>query len=172
MKPFCLFTFAFVMLRVQLPAMTSESNSRVRYENLDTSFVNLWALLRYLSQQNFVGRVHVEMKDYTADVFLTGSNTPLVHEVDRAAGTDKVEEGALHRLVLRARESSGSISVFEGADEAVAVKARAAPATEADQMSSVAPVAEREIVTGEAAMPGIAQSNDRAQPVTSYPPSP
>ena len=159
------------MLRVQLPAMTSESNSRVRYENLDTSFVNLWALLRYLSQQNFVGRVHVEMKDYTADVFLTGSNTPLVHEVDRAAGTDKVEEGALHRLVLRARESSGSISVFEGADEAVAVKAGAAPATEADQMSSVAPVAEREIVTGEAAMPGIAQSNDRAQPVTSSPPS-
>lgn len=153
--------------------MTSASNSRVLYENLDTSFVNLWALLRYLSQQNFVGRVHVEMKDYTADVFLTGSNTPLVHEVDRAAGTDKVEEGALHRLVLRARESSGSISVFEGADEAVAVKAGAAPATEADQIGSVAPIAEREIVTGEVSLTirGVAQSNDRAQPATSSTPS-
>src|SRR5438128_7737615 len=102
--------------------MSSESKSRVLYENLDTSFVNLWALLRHLSQRAFVGRVHVEMDDYSADVFLTGSNTPLVHEVDRSAGTDVLEEAAMHRLVLRARESSGTISVFEGAEEAVAVK--------------------------------------------------
>src|SRR5882762_3589431 len=102
--------------------MSSESKSRVLYENLDTSFVNLWALLRHLSQRAFVGRVHVEMDDYSADVFLTGSNTPLVHEVDRAAGTDVLEEAAMHRLVLRARESPGTISVFEGADEAVAVR--------------------------------------------------
>jgi hypothetical protein len=101
--------------------MSSESQSRVLYENLDTSFVNLWNLLRHLSQRDFVGRVHVEMEDYEADVFLTGSNTPLVHEIDRAAGTDVLEEAAMHRLVLRARESSGTISVFEGADEAVAV---------------------------------------------------
>ncbi len=102
--------------------MSSESKSRVLYENLDTSFVNLWALLRHLSQRAFVGRVHVEMDDYSADVFLTGSNTPLVREVDRAAGTDVLEEAAMHRLVLRARESPGTISVFEGASEAVAVR--------------------------------------------------
>src|SRR5438067_3085751 len=102
--------------------MSSESKSRVLYENLDTSFVNLWDLLRHLSRQKFVGRVHVEMDDYEADVFLTGSNTPLVREIDRAAGTDVLEEAAMHRLVLRARESAGTISVFEGADEAVAVK--------------------------------------------------
>ena len=100
--------------------MTSESTSHVVYENLDTTFVNLWALLRSLSQRGFIGRVRVELKDYTADVFMTGSNTPLVHEIDRAAGTDTLEEGALHRLVLRAREASGTISVFEGDDEAVA----------------------------------------------------
>src|SRR5258708_13848451 len=99
--------------------MSSESTSRVLFENLDTSFVNLWALLRHLSQRAFVGRVHVEMDDYSADVFLTGSNIPLVHEVDRAAGTDVLEEAAMHRLVLRVRESPGTISVFEGADEAV-----------------------------------------------------
>jgi hypothetical protein len=151
--------------------LTSESNSRVLYENLDTSFVNLWALLRYLSQRNFVGRVHVEIKDYTADVFLTGSNMPLVHEVDRAAGTDKVEEAALHRLVLRARESSGSISVIEGADEAVAVKA-GAPATKTAATHSVAPMAERDQVTDEAAMGSIEQSHDHAQTGTSSPPSP
>ena len=109
--------------------MSSESKSGVLYENLDTSFVNLWALLRHLSQRAFVGRVHVEMDDYSADVFLTGSNTPLVHEVDRAAGTDVLEEAAMHRLVLRARESPGTISVFAGAEEAVAVKSVAPPAT-------------------------------------------
>jgi hypothetical protein len=105
--------------------MNSESKSRVVYDNLDTTFVNLWALLRSLSQRGFIGRVRVEMKDYTADVFMTGSNTPLVHEIDRAAGTDTLEEAALHRLVLRARETPGTISVFEGADEAVAVQSTA-----------------------------------------------
>src|SRR5713226_8674933 len=68
----CPLRFAFVRLRLdpkQFDIMSSQSNSRVLYENLDTSFVNLWALLRYLSQRAFVGRVHVELKDYTADVF-------------------------------------------------------------------------------------------------------
>jgi len=107
--------------------MTPESKSRVLHENLDTSFVNLWSLLRNLSQRGFIGRVHVELTDYTADVYMTGSNTPLVHEIDRAAGTETLEQAALHRLVLRARESSGSISVFEGADEAVVVKSALVP---------------------------------------------
>src|SRR6266436_9748502 len=98
--------------------MDLESKSRVVYENLDTAFVNLWALLRNLSQRGFIGRVRVELEDYTADVFMTGSSTPLVHEIDRAAGTDTLEEAALHRLVLRARESPGRVSVFKGADEA------------------------------------------------------
>ena len=80
--------------------MSSKSEpSRVLYHNLDTSFVNLWGLLRYLSQRSFIGRVHVELESYTADVFLNGSKTPLVHEVDLAAGSDVGEEAALHRLV-------------------------------------------------------------------------
>src|SRR6266404_1040299 len=105
--------------------MNSESKSRVVHENLDTAFVNLWALLRNLSQRGFIGRVRVELKDYTADVFMTGSSTPLVHEMDRAAGTDTLEEGALHRLVLRVREAPGTITVFEGPDEAAAVQPNA-----------------------------------------------
>ncbi len=99
-------------------ATSSESNSRVVYKNLDTSFVNLWALLRYLSQRDFVGRVHVELKDYVADVFLNGTQAPLLHEVDHASASDVTEEAALHRLVLRVRESPGSISVFEQASPA------------------------------------------------------
>jgi hypothetical protein len=93
-------------------------NSRILYENLDTSFVNLWALLRHLMQGGIVGRVHVELEDYTADVFLNGSTNPMVHEVDHATGRDSLEEAALHRLVVRAREPGGKITVFEGADEA------------------------------------------------------
>src|SRR5437763_16370993 len=101
------------------------------YQNLDTSFVNLWGLLRKLTQDGFIGRVRVELRDYTADVFMTGSSTPLVHEIDRAAGTDTLEEAALHRLVLRARESPGRVSVFEGADEAVAKSSDSDSGTEA-----------------------------------------
>src|SRR5882762_1254611 len=117
--------------------MNSESKSRVVHENLDTAFVNLWALLRNLSQRGFIGRVRVELKDYTADVYMTGSNTPLVHEIDRAAGTETLEQAALHRLVLRARESSGSISVFEGADEAVVVRSSAVPEAIVEPTTSV-----------------------------------
>ena len=86
--------------------------------NLDTTFVNLWSLLRKLNQQGFVGRVQVEWPDYSADIFLDGSSTPLVREVDRAANTETIEQGALHRVVLRARETPGTINVFEGIEEA------------------------------------------------------
>jgi len=87
-------------------------------QNLDTTFVNLWSLLRKLTEQQFVGRVHIELKDYSADIFLNGSPTPLVREVDRTANTETLEEGALHRVVLRTRETPGTINVFAGADEA------------------------------------------------------
>lgn len=119
--------------------MSSETkSSRVLYENLDTSFVNLWALLRYLSQRSFIGRVHVELDEYTADVFLTGSNTPMVHEVDRAAGSDVIEEAALHRLVLRVRESPGTITVYEGEAEAAVPEQAKAPDEEQNVESEAA----------------------------------
>ena len=132
--------------------MSTESNSRVIHENLDTSFVNLWSLLRSLSQRGFIGRVHVELTDYAADVYLTGSNTPLVHEIDRATGTETLEHAALHRLVLRARESSGAISVFEGADEAVIVR-KPTPSEPLDQEDTSAPALSSEV--DEASAPGI-----------------
>jgi hypothetical protein len=93
--------------------MNSTSNREVLYENLDTAFVNLWSLLRNLTQRGFVGRVRVELADYSADVFLNGSRTPLVREVDRRAGTDTLEESGLHRVVVRARKTPGKISVFQ-----------------------------------------------------------
>jgi hypothetical protein len=128
--------------------MTSEAKpARVLYENLDTSFVNVWALLRYLTQRSFIGRVHVQLENYSADVFVNGSETPLVHEIDGDAGTDVVEEAALHRLVLRVRESTGSITVYEGVEESIPpqVESALAPATD-----GVSLVAEPEAATPEA----------------------
>ena len=88
------------------------------YQSLDTTFVNLWSLLRRLTEQGFIGRVHVELRDYSADVFLDGSATPLVREIDRASNTEKIEEGGLHRVVLRTRGTPGTINLFAGTDEA------------------------------------------------------
>lgn len=100
--------------------MDANSKEKPLHENLDTAFVNLWSLLRSLTQKNFVGRVHVELQDYTADILMDGARTPMVREVDRAAGTETIEEAALHRVVLRARETPGTITVFEGANETIA----------------------------------------------------
>jgi hypothetical protein len=110
--------------------MSSTTNGKALYENLDTAFVNLWSLLRNLTQRGFVGRVRVELTNYSADVFLNGSGTPLVREIDYAAGTDTLEEAALHRLVLRARGTPGTISVFEGATETIADQNRNASSPE------------------------------------------
>jgi hypothetical protein len=113
--------------------------------NLDTTFVNLWSLLRKLTEQGFIGRVHVELNDYAADVFLDGSATPTVREVDRTANTDVIEEGTLHRVVLRVRETPGTINVFAGADEATVPQPKtnvAPPVIEETQVvADVAPAA-------------------------------
>ncbi len=116
--------------------MDTDSKAKPLHENLDTTFVNLWSLLRSLTQKGFIGRVHVESTDYSADVFMNGSATPLVHEIDRATGTESFEEAALHRLVLRTRENPGKISVFEGADEAAKVPKAAPPIANAANESA------------------------------------
>ena len=139
--------------------MTSEAKpARIVYENLDTSFVNVWALLRYLSQRSFIGRVHVELENYSADVFVNGSETPMVREIDRDAGTDVVEEAALHRLVLRVRESSGSINVYEGAEESIPPQVDSAQASP-PPAEEIAAVAEPEAAAPEAATPEAMRSS-------------
>src|SRR3954468_16415693 len=100
--------------------------------NLDTTFVNLWSLVRKLTEQDFIGRVHIELEDYVADVFLDGSHTPVIREIDRAANTEVIEQGVLHRVVLRVRESPGTINVFAGADEATVPQSATTAASSAD----------------------------------------
>lgn len=145
--------------------MENDAKTTPLYQDLDTKFVNLWSLLRSLTERGFSGRVRVELPDYSADVFMNGSGTPIVREIDRAAGTEVLEEGALHRLVLRARETPGTITVFEGAHEAQPLEAVAREST-TDQVVSgyagVPPASKRHEAEGESRPAGRLHTQDDA----------
>lgn len=111
----------------------------VKFENLDTSYVNLPALLRYLRDRNFTGRVHVALDQYEADVFLFGSQTPGVRETDHSTGRGAQGDAAMDRLLVRSREPGGLISVYERAAEA-----KAESAIEYGESSTQQPSAELE----------------------------
>ena len=83
-------------------------------ENMDTAYVNLAALLRYLRQRDFSGRVHVELNEYEADVYLNAHDAPRVRELDHTTGEETEGEEALQHLLARAGESGGLVSVFSG----------------------------------------------------------
>jgi hypothetical protein len=87
--------------------------NRPIHENLDTSFVNLSALVRYLRRRQFVGNVRVELSGYEADINLTAENQIKVREHDRIAGRIAEGEEALQRLLIRAREPGGIINVYQ-----------------------------------------------------------
>ena len=55
-------------------------NQRPLYENLDTSFVNLSALVRYLRPREFVGRIKIELNNYQAEIVLLEGNKISVRE--------------------------------------------------------------------------------------------
>ncbi len=91
--------------------------NRPIHENLDTSFVNLSALVRYLRRRQFVGSVRVELSGYEADIVLTAENQMNVREHDRIAGRIAEGEEALQRLLIRAREPGGIINVYQAITE-------------------------------------------------------
>ncbi|MBV9209033.1 MAG: hypothetical protein JOZ52_00305, partial [Acidobacteria bacterium] len=95
----------------------SETNARALHENLDTAYVNLAALLRYLRERDFTGRVHVQLVEYEADVFLNAQGAPRVREMDYATGREGEGEDALQRLLVRAVEAGGLVSVYAGEEE-------------------------------------------------------
>jgi hypothetical protein len=90
----------------------SRSKNFSVYENLDTSFVNLGALLRYLQQRDFTGRVHLDMGDYEAQINLRAGEKPMCRELDRTTGREAEGDAALQRLLVRALDAGGRISVY------------------------------------------------------------
>ena len=87
------------------------------YKNLDTAYVNLAALLRYLQQRDFNGRVHVLLDEYDADVYLKAGSAPRVREKNHTTGRLADGEAALQRLLVRAQEAGGLISIYPDASE-------------------------------------------------------
>lgn len=90
------------------------------HKNLDTSFVNVSALVRYLRRRQFVGNVRIELSGYEAEIFLAEGNTMRVREFDRITGRIGEGEEALQRILIRAREPGGIVNVYQtSADEEI-----------------------------------------------------
>jgi hypothetical protein len=92
--------------------------TRALHENLDTAYVNLAALLRYLQQRDFNGRVHVELDEYDGDIYLAARSPLGARERDHVTGREDEGQAALQRILVRASEPGGRVSVYEGAGEA------------------------------------------------------
>lgn len=92
--------------------------NRPIHENLDTSFVNLSALIKYLRRRQFAGYVRIELSGYEADVYLTAENQLKVREYDHIAGRIAEGEEALQRILIRSREPGGIINVYQNVGEA------------------------------------------------------
>lgn len=130
--------------------------NRPIHENLDTSFVNLSALLRYLRRRQFDGSVRVELSGYEADITLTADNQIMVREYDQIAGRIAEGEQALQRILIRAREPGGIIHVYQNVAETEIVKKKA----ELPPVVEKPPVAEKPVVVEPA--PAITNGNGSA----------
>ena len=140
-------------------------NNRPIHENLDTSFVNLPALVRYLLSRQFAGNIRVELSGYEADIALTAAGEMRVREYDRIAGRISEGEEALQRLLIRAREPGGMINVYE------AVEDSSAPIEELTEILEHLPiaVAEKQTVVSLAAKAPHSNGNSKHAPVESSP---
>jgi hypothetical protein len=126
-----------------MPDMPESRRDKTRalHENLDTAYVNLAALLRYLQQRDFNGRVHIELDEYDGDIYLAARAALRACERDHVTGREDEGQAALQRILVRASEPGGRISVFENVggatgetdDERTARQARAAD--ERDELS-------------------------------------
>ena len=103
-------------------------NNRPLYENLDTAFVNLSALVKYLRHREFIGHIRVELNSYEADIMLLEGNKISVSEHDKISGRRADGEEAFQRLIIRSREAGGTIHVYQTVKQtAAAVSKQAAP---------------------------------------------
>ena len=86
------------------------------HENLNTSFVDLDALVRYLRSMQFVGRVSIELCAYEAEIIFTPLNTLQALERDLHSGAVTKGKEAFQRILERVRSSHGRIGVYRSAE--------------------------------------------------------
>lgn len=104
------------------------------HKNLNTSFVNLSALVRHLRSLQFVGSIQIELSSYEAEIEFAEDGSIKAREQDHIAGRISFGEDALQRIMIRSREPGGVINVYKDAteneketvfvDEAIAAEAR------------------------------------------------
>jgi hypothetical protein len=86
------------------------------HQNLNTSFVNVGALVRYLRNLQFVGSIRIELASYEADIIFTSSKVIQAREYDHIAGRIAHGEAALKRILIRAKEPHGRIHVYKAVE--------------------------------------------------------
>ena len=91
-------------------------NKQPIHQNMNTSFVNVAALVRYLRHLQFVCSVRIELSSYEADIVFTGSKKVRAREYDHIAGRISHGEHALKRILIRAKEPHGRIHVYKSLD--------------------------------------------------------
>lgn len=84
------------------------------HENLNTSFVDLRALVGFLGELQFVGSIHVELSSYDADIMFNDAGNVLAREYDHITGKSSYGIGALESIYRRAEEPRGRIHVYQG----------------------------------------------------------
>ena len=116
--------------------------TRPIHKNLDTSFVNLSALIKYLRRRQFIGSVEVQLNGYRADIKLMEDNLISVHEHDEISGRVSEGEEAFQRLLIRSRESGGTIDVSQSVTEREVAESTPASNSKQGKPAKVAIIAE------------------------------
>ncbi|MBC7899378.1 MAG: hypothetical protein H7070_04940 [Saprospiraceae bacterium] len=132
------------------------------HENLNTSFVNLKALVAFLRDLQFVGSVHVELSSYEADITFTQANLMLAREHDHIAGRISHGEHALQRILIRAAEPCGRIHVYNAPSET------RHGSRETAYVDEVIALGARETITNRSDTPAIFFENKRSRFTLQY----
>ncbi len=82
------------------------------HKNLDASYVNLSALLKYLRQHKFVGKVRFESKGYEAEIIFTKKSGIEARDNDHITGKISVGDEVLSRILIRSHDE-GIINIFD-----------------------------------------------------------
>ena len=83
------------------------------HQNLDTSFVNLPALVRYLQNRQVVGVITVQFNGYRADIELKENKNLKVTASDQISGIASEGRNGLKQIFKRAQSPGGAISIYQ-----------------------------------------------------------
>jgi hypothetical protein len=83
------------------------------FDNLDTSFIKLEALVRYLTSRAFTGTIYVKFAGYTGEITFTANRRLRVTEKDQIAGRVIGGEKAYRSIISRSAEPGGIVNVVQ-----------------------------------------------------------